>query len=57
LKPHESAGSLAAMDSAAAGTAECQTSIFHREAVELLTFGLDGWRAGNMFYEQDTMWR
>jgi len=45
------------MDSAAAGTGECQTSIFDREALELLAFGLDGWTAGNMFYEQDAMWR
>lgn len=44
------------MQSAAAGTGECQTSIYDREAVDLLAFGLDDWRAGNMFYEQDTMW-
>ena len=45
------------MQSAAAGTGECQTSIYGREAVDLLAFGLDGWRAGNMVYEQDMMWR
>jgi hypothetical protein len=56
-KQHESAGSLAVMESEAAGTEDSQAStrMDIRGWAEWFTFGLEGCRAGNMLHKQGTM--